>query len=93
VGYILKTHQTLCASDELNHFQGITLVDAKKFSKWPPHGPSHTFTGFEFEYNLTIDYIFVLNSCTVLHYAVLSDVWDNNFPPSDHRPVLADVEF
>lgn len=68
------------------------MVDAKRASQWPPHGPSHTFTGFDFFYQLTIDQIFVLSSCTVLDYAVLSDVWDNNFPPSDHQPVLVDVE-
>jgi endonuclease/exonuclease/phosphatase family metal-dependent hydrolase len=72
---------------------GIHLQDAKEKSKNPAHGPSATFIGFQFEANDQIDYILVTENITVINYGVLADVWDNNFPPSDHRPIIADVTF
>lgn len=61
------------------------------------HGPNVTFTGFRFEEAICIDFIMMYegenNKIIVLHHGVLCDCWDNNYPPSDHRPVVADVIF
>jgi len=72
---------------------GIHLQDAKEKTKNPVHGPTATFVGFQFEANDLIDYILVSENVTVVNYGVLTDVWDNNFPPSDHRPIVTDITF
>ncbi|MBN2093246.1 endonuclease/exonuclease/phosphatase family protein [candidate division KSB1 bacterium] len=68
------------------------LFDSKKRCQQPLHGPSGTFQGFkELIPNQKIDYIFVNSKFDVLQHGVLSDRWENRWP-SDHLPVLAEVQ-
>jgi len=71
----------------------ISLKNAKFVSKYPHHGPTGTFTGFKFEVKppILIDYIFVNNNVLVDRHGVLTDTFDDNYPPSDHRPIVCDV--
>ncbi len=45
---------------------------------------------------MLIDYIFVSSPAShpvvITHYGVLSDCLENEFPPSDHRPIVADIQ-
>jgi hypothetical protein len=44
--------------------------------------------------HVLIDYIFLHNpnnACAVKQYGVLTDVWDNTYTPSDHRPIVCDL--
>jgi len=69
------------------------LQDAKKKSKTALHGPIGTFTGFENARSTdVIDYIFVSKECDITHSGVLSDTFENSAPPSDHRPIVADID-
>ena len=71
------------------------LADTRRQSLTPPHGPEETFWGFTVETGeegRRIDYIFVSPETRVQHYGVLTDHWNGHFP-SDHLPVLAEVEF
>ena len=74
----------------------LKLIDTKKISLTPHHGPYGTMTDFELS-NLKgnkkqIDYIFITGGMKVLKHATLSDTFDGYFP-SDHMPVLVDVIF
>jgi len=86
------------ATKEWRNNDGISvlpnLVNAKFVSQLPHHGPTGTFTGFRFETRppILIDYIFVNNTVQVRTHGVLADVFDNDYPPSDHRPVVCDVQ-
>lgn len=43
-----------------------------------------------------IDYIFLydpLKCVNVLQHATLTDYWDNGYTPSDHRPIIADLQW
>lgn len=72
------------------------LLDSRGISEIPPFGPSGTFNGFKFEEAVTklIDYIFVSKSprIRVKKYAVLSDSKNLRYP-SDHLPVLVEMDF
>lgn len=70
------------------------LHNAKRISDDPPYGPAGTFTGFTdiLKADRTIDFIFVTAGIRVRRHAVLSDHLDGR-PPSDHRPVVADILF
>lgn len=68
--------------------------DSKTSSEIPPFGPEGTFNGFHFEKPVTrrIDYIFVSKGdFKVKKYAVLSDSKNCKYP-SDHLPVLVEVD-
>lgn len=69
------------------------LDDARDKSLTKPYGPDGTFTGFPVKANLTetIDFIFINNKVKVLRHGVLTDSF-NLFHPSDHLPVLAEVQ-
>lgn len=71
------------------------LQDAYQLSAIPPHGPSGTFNGFSFtqEPDRRIDYIFLSDHFKVKRYGVLTDSYDGLKYPSDHFPVLAEIEF
>jgi endonuclease/exonuclease/phosphatase family metal-dependent hydrolase len=64
-----------------------TAVDA-------PHGPRGTYSSFEVggEQNRRIDYVFSTNGVDVERFGTLTDQWNGHYP-SDHLPVLADVQF
>lgn len=69
------------------------LDDSKAVAKFT-FGPSGTFNAFKFQEPVTtrIDYIFIPKAkVTVAKYAVLSDSKDCRYP-SDHLPVLAELE-
>jgi endonuclease/exonuclease/phosphatase family metal-dependent hydrolase len=70
-----------------------TLADARDLSRAPAFGPEGTFNGFDFHQPVRrrIDYIFVSPGVRVLKHAVLSDNRECRYP-SDHLPVLAEVE-
>ncbi len=71
------------------------MTDALYVTKSPHHGPlgsfssSFTLPGVG---NYRIDFIFIRNRITVLKHAILSDSWDGRLP-SDHLPVLAELQF
>lgn len=69
------------------------LKDSKSISKKTPYGPEGTFNSFKFDAAMKdrIDYIFVNNQIEVLRYGVLTDSKDQRYP-SDHQPVLVDLE-
>lgn len=68
--------------------------DARLISKIPSHGPAGTFTGFDWEKmpDGIIDHVFVNGDLTVLRHGILSDNYGKKYP-SDHFPVLVEVEF
>ena len=79
--------------------EGIAVIkkemkDSREVSSKAPYGPVGTFSGFNLNNELKrrIDYIFVSDGITVRKYAALSDIKDNRFP-SDHLPVVTEVEF
>ncbi|MBL7968063.1 MAG: endonuclease/exonuclease/phosphatase family protein [Prolixibacteraceae bacterium] len=69
------------------------LKDSKAVSQKAPYGPEGTFNSFKFDAPMKsrIDYIFVSNQVDVLRYGVLTDSKDQRYP-SDHQPVLVDLE-
>jgi len=73
---------------------GFNLADARTVSLNPHHGPTGTFTGFQFtgllEKSMPIDYILITKNIQVIHHGTLSDTFDGSFP-SDHMPVLAEI--
>lgn len=71
------------------------LHDAYQLSAIPPHGPSGTFNGFSFtqEPDRRIDHIFLSDHFKVNRYGVLTDSYDGLNYPSDHFPVLTEIEF
>ncbi len=74
--------------------QGETaLVDTRHVAA-VAYGPAGTFTGFDLKPGRlkTIDFIFVDKNWQVLQQGILSENW-NGILPSDHRPVIADIEF
>ncbi len=69
--------------------------DAYFITENPPHGPTGTFNGFNFSHipDRRIDYIFLTEHFSVKRYGVLTDSYDGLKYPSDHFPVLAEIEF
>ena len=69
------------------------LKDSRTISETTPYGPDGTSGGFEVkEKTRTIDYIFVNDKVKVLRHGNLSESY-GLFYPSDHLPVLAEIEF
>lgn len=70
------------------------FLDSRKVSAQVPYGPTGTFNGFDFNSELKnrIDYIFVKGKLTVQKYGVLTDSYEKRYP-SDHLPVLVEIEF
>lgn len=68
------------------------LDDARDISVTLPYGPEGTSGGFAVRAkSRNIDFIFVNEKVKVLRHGVLSDSF-NMFYPSDHLPVLAEVQ-
>lgn len=68
------------------------LQDSRDHSKQPPYGPDGTSGGFEVKLMpRTIDYIFIKGNIAVQRQGVLTDSY-GLFYPSDHLPVLAEVQ-
>jgi endonuclease/exonuclease/phosphatase family metal-dependent hydrolase len=71
------------------------LADAMMISDMPHHGSVPTFCGFNVRDGVVggrIDYIFVTHHFSVRSHATLTDFAGDHFP-SDHFPVLSDVQF
>lgn len=70
------------------------VQDSYHITELPPHGPTGTFNGFSFtrEPDRRIDYVFLSNHFKVHRYGVLTDSYDGLNYPSDHFPVLTEVE-
>lgn len=68
--------------------------DARLVSRKPSTGPKGTFTGFEWKAKTDriIDHVFVNSGVRVLEHAILDDNYGKKYP-SDHFPVMAEVEF
>lgn len=69
------------------------LIDALAASATPPFGPPGTFNGFDIASSApaAIDHIFVGAGDRVLRHGVITQ-HDEGRLPSDHYPVLADIE-
>ncbi len=68
------------------------LFDSRDKCQTSPYGPTGTSGGFDVkESKRVIDYIFINQKVNVLRLGVLSDSF-GLFYPSDHLPVLAEVE-
>lgn len=71
---------------------GRELLDGFYHSVHGHHGPASTWTGFsEIVPNRRIDYIFVGDDVTISQHAILADSMNGLFP-SDHLPVMAEIE-
>ena len=71
------------------------LQDAKNLTESPHSGPDGTWSTFNVKYGIgdRIDYIFItLSHFKILQHAHLIDS-DNEFYPSDHLPVLAELAY
>lgn len=74
--------------------QNYTLKDAMYLSELPHHGSYTTFCGFNLKDGVIgdrIDYIFVSRHFKVISHATLTDFKGDHFP-SDHFPVLAEIQ-
>ena len=71
----------------------IELFDGFYHSKFGHHGPTSTWNAFERIYpDRRIDYIFADPNFRIIQHGILADIRDGRFP-SDHLPVVADIEF
>jgi endonuclease/exonuclease/phosphatase family metal-dependent hydrolase len=68
------------------------LKDSRTLSEQLPSGPDNTFNGWQTPNNAKYDWIFVSAGIRVLSYNVLNNRPNGQFP-SDHDPVVIDVEF
>jgi endonuclease/exonuclease/phosphatase family metal-dependent hydrolase len=68
--------------------------DARLVSKVPSYGPAGTFSGFDFERmpDGIIDHVFVKGKIEVIRHGILTDNYGKKYP-SDHFPVLIEIEF
>jgi len=71
----------------------VELFDGFYHSRYGHHGPTSTWNAFREIYpDRRIDYIFVDRNFSVIQHGILADIRDGHFP-SDHLPVVADLEF
>ena len=70
----------------------LRFTDLYLHTNLPAHGPSSTWSGFQFPgvQDRRIDYIFSRYQVATLKLGILSDSWSGRFP-SDHLPVIAEV--
>ena len=69
------------------------LVDALEVAAEPPYGPASTWNGFRaIEPERRIDFVFVGPGVRVLEHATLAETLVGVHFPSDHLPVIAEVE-
>ncbi len=100
MGEINKENMPMLLTGDFNSTKEATpiqtllkvLFDTREKCQTPPYGPLHTSGGFAVkEPQNTIDYIFIKQKVNVLRHGVLSDS-SGLYYPSDHLPVLAEVE-
>lgn len=72
----------------------VLMSDPIHSTKYPPLGPSFTFVGMDFRgmFGNRIDYIFVNQLVKVNYHAIISENHDGIYP-SDHLPVLIEMNF
>lgn len=71
---------------------GRSLRDGFVHSIVPHHGPASTWTGFtKIAADRRIDYIFASEDLPIHYHAILTDKLEDRYP-SDHLPVLVEVE-
>ena len=71
---------------------GRSLHDGFDHSIQPHHGPASTWTGFtKIAADRRIDYIFASEDLPIHYHAILTDKLEDRYP-SDHLPVLVEVE-
>ena len=71
----------------------IELLDGFYHSKHGHHGPTSTWNAFERIFpDRRIDYIFADPNFRFIQHGILADIRNGHFP-SDHLPVVADIEF
>ncbi|GAA0880557.1 endonuclease/exonuclease/phosphatase family protein [Algoriphagus jejuensis] len=68
--------------------------DARLISKIPAYGPKGTFSAFDWDRmpDGIIDHIFVQGKINVIRHGILTDNYGKKYP-SDHFPVLVELEF
>ncbi|WP_339756242.1 endonuclease/exonuclease/phosphatase family protein [Algoriphagus aquimarinus] len=68
--------------------------DARLISEVPSYGPAGSFTGFDWEKmpDGIIDHVFVKGNLNVIRHGILTDNYGKKYP-SDHFPVLVEIEF
>ncbi|OOG75261.1 endonuclease/exonuclease/phosphatase family protein [Algoriphagus sp. A40] len=68
--------------------------DSRLISKIPAYGPKGTFSAFDWDRmpDGIIDHIFVQGKINVIRHGILTDNYGKKYP-SDHFPVLAEIEF
>lgn len=68
--------------------------DARLISEIPSYGPAGSFTSFDWEKmpDGIIDHVFVKGDIKVIRHGILTDNYGKKYP-SDHFPVLVEVEF
>lgn len=69
------------------------LIDAQYKAKFPHHGPTGSWSGFKEagQPGVKPDYIFVNDRINVRSHGILADTFDGFFP-SDHMPVVSEIE-
>lgn len=72
----------------------IVMTDSRQLAKYPPLGPDFTFAGWQLagEPGNTIDFIFVSKPIRVIYHVVIA-THSRGVYPSDHLPVLVELEF
>lgn len=68
--------------------------DSRLISKIPAYGPKGTFSAFDWDRmpDGIIDHIFVQGKINVIRHGILTDNYGKKYP-SDHFPVMAEIEF
>ena len=84
-----SAYQILVDKENENH----AMYDAQFISQTEHHGSHVTFNGFgkSIEPGNKIDFIFVTNDVDVLQHGVIDEMVDGRYP-SDHMPVVAEIE-
>lgn len=92
---ILMGDLNLKPESESITFLSNVMNDSRSISVLKPFGPEGTFNGFKFDQQVNdrIDYVFTSKEVIQVNkFAILSDSKDCKYP-SDHLPVLVEIEF
>lgn len=89
---VLGDFNSIPSSDPIEIFKS-ELHDALEVSQQEPGGPTGTFNSFQLDHNLNarIDYVMMKN-LNVLSYKAIDDKRENGLWPSDHLPILVEIE-
>jgi endonuclease/exonuclease/phosphatase family metal-dependent hydrolase len=72
----------------------MAMTDSRQLANHPPLGPDFAFAGWQLAGapGNTIDFIFVSQPIRVIYHVIIA-THNHGFYPSDHLPVLAELEF